>query len=277
MESLLHSEIFRLSRWQMPRILLAILAVITVALYFILWATVQMPQSGQAGNLADLKDSLRVGSVLEMGLALVHQIGTVLLVILAATTIAAEFAGGTIRTVLPRARSRADFLSAKLLGLLLATIVLVCVGFLAAWGSSAVITAIGGLNPALTSDFALRVIASLGRTVLAMLPYLALAFLIALVTRSGGAGIGFGLGFYFLESVAVSILVNTPLKGILPAFPATNVASLLQANAVKPATSVIPLVDPWQAAGVLVLYTIGFLALAYWHFNTRDITVSSAG
>jgi ABC-2 type transport system permease protein len=232
--------------------------------------------------MANLKDGLRLDAVPAMGLTLVEEFATFLVVILAASLIASEFSGGTIRTMLPRATSRRAFLTAKLAVLLAFTTLLVIVGFIVALGASAVVTGIGGLNATVGSDFVLRSIASTGRTVYVILPFLSLALLLGLWFRSTGMGIGLTLGVYFADSILSSLLAATggTLNQMRDLLPLVNAQSIMRTNgtvAVGNAAGNTSLPDPWQAAAVLALYTAGFLILAYWHFCSRDITVGQIG
>jgi ABC-2 type transport system permease protein len=279
MAGLLQSELFRLLRRPMPRALLAILIVAVAALYLVLWSVLRAQGTGlQPEQLAQLQDQIRPAMVRSAGLSLVYQIGTVLAVILAASTIASEFGWGTIRTVLPRAPGRAPFITVKLATLLLFTVVLVVLGYLVALVASLVLARIEHMDTTL-GDAAVRyTLAALARTLLAMLPYLALAFMVALWFRSTAPGIGITLAILFLENLVSSILraQGGPLQRIPEAFLALNANALLQANAAGlPSTSpqAAALPDAWQAAAVLAAYTVTFVALAYWRFLRRDITV----
>ena len=99
---LLRAEIFKLSHRTMPKILLLILALGVVGLYGLLLLTLQA-EGVSDQDLADLRDSLRVEEARDTGLGLVQTVGTVLVVILAVSTISSEYSWGTIRVLLPRA------------------------------------------------------------------------------------------------------------------------------------------------------------------------------
>src|SRR4051794_2688627 len=106
---LLRSELFRLLRRWMPRILLAILIAIVGALYLLFW-TVVKTGSDTSSDVRNLRDNLRLAAVRDTGLSLVFQVGAVDVIILTSSLIGTEFGWGTIRTLMPRARSRESLL-----------------------------------------------------------------------------------------------------------------------------------------------------------------------
>jgi ABC-2 type transport system permease protein len=279
---LLRSELFRLSRRLMPKILLLIIAGLPVLLYLLLWSVTSNSNASRANNaqnIADLRDSLRIGAVRNFGLGLVYQFGTVLVVILSASQIASEYGWGTLRTLIPRTTSRSNFLAAKLATLVLFIIATVLVGFVASLLVSGIITTAAGLDGGLGTNPVLHTLASLGRTMYVMLPFMALAFAVSLWSRSTGAGIGIGLAVLFLEAIITSLIDNAGgvFKKIPEALLNANVQGVLQANQAglhvgNTRRNAADIPNPWQAAGVLAVYTLVFLAIAFWRFRSRDIT-----
>lgn len=267
---LLRSELFRLARRWMPRVLLLILAAGVVLLYGLLWTVVET----QAEDV-ELRDSLRIGATTEFGLLLVSQLGTILAVIMAASLIGTEFGWGTIRTLLPRARTRSALLGAKLVALLLFVSLLVVLGYATAVGMSALVTSFADLERNTGTNFLGRSLASVARTIYTMLPYAALAFLVALWARSNAAGIGVGLAVYFLEDLILFFIsvAGDALDWVPRALLSENVDALLVHNDVSGGIAPpLDLPNAWQAAGVVGFYIAAFLALAFWIFRRRDIT-----
>lgn len=265
----------------MTRALLAILVVAVVALYLVLWSVLRAQGTAlPPEQVAELRDQIRPATVRSAGLSLVHEVGTVLAVILAASLIATEFGWGTVRAVLPRAPGRAPFIAAKLLVLALFAAALVVVGYLTALAASLLLARLEHLDTALGAAAVPRTLAALARTWFVMLPYLALAFLLALWFRSTAPGIGVGLGVLFLESLVTSLLrLQGGALGHVPeVLLALNVRAVLTANAAglptttsaTGATTDLP--NVWQAAAVLAAYTAAFVALSFWRFLRRDIT-----
>lgn len=264
---LLRSELFRLSRRWLPRVLLLILVAGIVLLYGLFWFTIEtQAETSTERGLA------RVGATTEFGLLVVAQLGTILAVIMGSSLIGTEFGWGTIRTLLPRARTRSALLGAKLVALLLFVSLLVVLGYVVALGMSALVTVAADLERSTGANFLGRSLASLVRTVYTMLPYAALAVLVAVWSQSNAAGIGVGLAVYFLENLIVGNAGDA--LGWLPnALLSRNVDTILDLNDVSRGTAPAPDVSSvWQAAGVLGLYIAAFLALSFWTFRRRDIT-----
>lgn len=273
------SELFRLRKRAMPWILLGVLCGVIAVLYGLYLFLVRSGASGlDEATIADFREGLRPNSIPDWGMLLVQQYGTVLLVILAATLIANEYGWGTIRTTLPRTSGRAAFLTAKLVTLLLATVIAVVVGFIVAIPATIVASSVEGLDRGLDSGFAGASVAAIGRTAFVLLPYVALAAMTALLTRSSGVGIGVGLALLFLEPVIV-ILVQAMGSGgdtVSQLMLSPNVDSLLSRNAPGESTAVADATGrpgAWQAAATLGAYLAASIGLAYWRLLRRDITL----
>jgi len=277
MAPLLRSELFRLVRRWMPRILLLILIGLVGLLYILLWVTVR---SGAADEFA-LRENLRLASVRDTGLNLVFQIGSVNIIIMTASLIGSEYGWGTIRALLPRASSRTAYFSAKLVTALLFVAVTVLIGLVVSFAASAVITAIEGLPSGLGPQGLSRTVFATARTTFVMLPYVALTIMVTTLTRSVAAGIGLGLAVLFLESLFLSLigLAGGIFERLPGALISRNVQALLEANAAgledSFSSSGAAMPSVWQAAVVLAAYTVAFLFLAYRSFIKRDITAGS--
>lgn len=280
MTALLRSELFRLSRRWMPRVLLLIVAVAVLALYLVLWSVLRAQQAGlDANDRRELEETVMLSNVRNSGLALVQQVGGILVVILAASTIGTEFGWGTIRALLPRASSRPAFLTAKLLTLLLFTALVVLIGFAGALVGGAIATAGLGLDTSLGDNALLQSVAAIGRTVLVMLPYAAIAFFTALWARSNAAGIGVGLAVLFLEGLILTLISSAggPLERLPEALLSENVQAVMFANSrglPYETTQPSGLPSAWRGAAVLSAYTALFVAAAFLLFRRRDITSS---
>lgn len=280
MTALLRSELFRLSRRWMPRVLLLIVAVAVIALYVVLMSVIN---AGTEANLSeedrrDLEETVMLANVRNSGLALVYQVGGILVVILAASTIGTEFGWGTIRAILPRASSRSAFLTAKLVTLAVFTLLVVLCGFVAALAGGAIATSALGLDSSLGDNPVAGSLAAIARTVLVMLPYAAIAFFTALWARSNAAGIGIGLAVLFLEGLILSLIASAggPLERLPEALLTENVQAVLAANArglpFDSAGGGSDLPGAWRGAAVLAAYTALFVGGAYLLFRRRDIT-----
>ena len=278
---LLRSEIFRLSRRAMPRVLLLILALAVAGFYLLFWFLLRNPPAGMPlEQQVALRDDIQLRAVRGTGLDFVHNVGTVLVVILGVSAMSTEFGWGTIRTILPRAAGRSAFLTAKLIAILLFVALVVVLGFLVALAASALVTVSEDLGAELGAGFLPGSLAAMARTAFAMLPYVALGFFLAVWTRSTATGIGISLSVLFLEGLGSSLLAQ--VGGTLGRIPelllAENVRAVMQVNATGTggglSENVTDLPDPWRAATVLAIYIAYFLALSYIVFRRRDITAA---
>lgn len=273
---LLKSELFRLAKRPMPWIMLLIAAAAQLLLYGALWAVIETQSNG--GDNSDLRDSLRIAQVPEFGLGLAVTIATILAVILASSSIGAEFGWGTIRSLLPRSTSRIALITAKLITIALYIVVLVAFGFLISLGASALVTAAADLNDNLGDGYASYAIASVGRAMYTIMPYAALSFMVALWSRSNAAGISVGLAVYLLEDLVLALigLAGDSVDWLPDVLLSDNVSAILALNEGNDPTfgggfnQDLP--DPWQAAGVLGLWTVLFLVVALVIFRRRDVT-----
>lgn len=290
---LLRSEIFRIRRRWMTWILLLSVVVLAFVLYFIIYASVQAQiQALQNGALsttngapqteAQLREelqTLRPSQLGSLGFGVVSGFGSVLLIVFTASVFGNEFNWGTLRVILALGAGRERFLAAKYTALVLYATLLTIAGALAALAGSEIVSSIASLDRTVPADFITQLAVNVGRTVFTFLPYIALAALIAVWSKSGGAGIAIGLVVYFAEGLVMSILVafNKDYATIANFGLSRNVSAITRLSvsvsaAGPPDASTLP--DPGQAALVLVGYTVLFVALAMWRFQARDVTSS---
>jgi len=288
MLQLLRSEIYRLLRRWMPWILLLLIAVIGVGFYLLVYAGVQAqiqamhsgaipPQPGAEEAMNETLLELRPDHVQNFGVQIVSGIGSVMLIVFAASHMGTEFGWGTLRTLLAHGAGRGAFLGAKLLSVALFALIFMFVGVVAAIAGSYVAASVAGVD---ASGLDLGAVAgAAGRSYYTFLPYLALASLIALVARSAGAGIAAGLVVYFAESLVAQLLVslNRDFATIVNYGISRNASALTRVavtTSASPQTNFGTLPDQGQAAVVLAVYTVLFVAIAFWRLRSRDITLS---
>lgn len=271
MSALLRSELFRLSRRKLPWILLGILAIVLVGLYLLLWSALET-QEGQAGA-DDLRDLLEVSSVPSDGMSLAYTVAGVMAVILAGSIIATEFSWGTVRTLLPRTAGRDAFIAAKLVTVTLFVALLIVFSYVAVLAGSYLVTTLGDLDQSTGDGFIGDSALAMARTFFVLLPYAALAFMIALLTRSSAAGIGLGLAVFFVEGQIVALIAAAggTAEDIASLFLSRNVTAVLAASGVEGTNE--ELFSAWRGAAVVAIYTAVFVAISAWRFRTRDISV----
>jgi len=284
---LLRSEIFRLRRRWMPWVLLLFMIAVGVGFYVLIYVSAQaqitavrdgtLPsQPGQLEAMQEALRELRPDRVQSFGVGIVSGIGSVMLIVLAASHLGTEFSWGTLRTLLAHGAGRGQFVASKALSLALFSFVFMVVGVVAAIAGSYLVTTMAnesrdGLDLAAVIDRA-------ARGYFVFLPYMALTALIALWARSAGAGIAAGLVVYFTESLIAQLLVqfNRDFANIVNYGLSRNASALTRVavtTSVSPDPSFATLPDQTQAAIVLGIYTALFIGLAYWRLRTRDITL----
>jgi len=181
---------------------------------------------------------------------------------------ASEDRYGTWKTILTRARSRAEFFAGK---------TLVAVGF--AWLAAAVLASssiaagvfVLGADPLIDlsgmlqpAPEALRLVAlAWATTALPVAALTAVAVMVSVLTRSSAAGIG--LPVVLALAMQLSTLVDGPE---LPRRLLVTTAFEAWHMLLTTTPSYRPVID---AAIVSLVYTVGSLAVAYWALQRRDI------
>jgi ABC-type transport system involved in multi-copper enzyme maturation permease subunit len=289
---LLRSELFRLRRRWMPWVLLLCLVALAFFVYLIIDLSVQSQiqalqngtpstTNGPPQTEAQLRqelEALRPSQVMNLGLGVVGGFGSVLLIVLSASLFGNEFNWGTLRVILALGAGRERFLAAKYLTVVLYAVLFTIAGVLAALAGSEIVASISSLDRTIPPDFGLQLALSVGRTVYTLLPYVALAALIAVWSKSAGAGIAIGLVVNFAEGIVTALLVqfNRDYATIANFGLSRNVDTINRLSA--PPAAAVPgqaaHLEPGQAALVLLVYTVLFVGVAMWRFRSRDVTSS---
>lgn len=293
----LRSEIFRLRHRWMPWLVLAILLVLGLGMYELIYTTLNtqiqlikggnapagVTQGDPAATLRSLEDTItmvRPANIPDFGVSLVAGLGSVMLIVFTASHVGTEFTWGTLRTVLASGIGRTRFLAAKLASILLFAVVFTIVGIAGVVAASFLVSMQAGFA---TSGFdGGAVLSASWRTLYAFLPYIALTTVIVVWLRSTGAGVAAGLVIYFAESLIAQMLIqfNADFATIANFGIARNVQALTRAtvrvgvNTGPTAPGAPALPDPTQAAIVLAAWTVVFIGLAYWRLRSRDVTLA---
>jgi ABC-2 type transport system permease protein len=150
---------------------------------------------------------------------------------------------------------------------------------------SLITTAIGGYSfdfSFATSGYLWDQFFQFWRTFYVVMPYALLGFFLAIVGRSAMPGIALGIGIFFLESIV------TTFMSLAGGWVAKIPNYLLAAN-VRAITALSNLPqgmgmgmdggdlsgqtpEVWQAAGILAVYSLVFIGLAFYLFRKRDVT-----
>jgi len=292
---LLRSEFYRLRRrwifWVLLATILATPFLLYLLVYFSANAQLQNIRSGNTaippeaarGQAVAIEQTLRMlrpDRVQAFGVSVVNGLGTIMLIVFAASHLGTEYGWGTLRTLLAHGASRSGFLATKCLSLLLFAIGFAFIGAVAAIAASYLTAALAGFETSPGVDLG-EVASASAHGVFGFVPYMALATAFAIATRAAGSGITAGLVVYFAEGIVASVLVslNRDFAPIVNYGISRNVASITRVASAPVATSPsgepLPttLPDPGQAAVVLLLYTAAFLAFAWWQLRRRDVTL----
>jgi ABC-2 type transport system permease protein len=264
MLNLLKSELFRMRKRAQSWILIVI-AFVLVGLFYGGFAIGALATSG--ADSADLKEPLPFSELSDFGLSIgLGFFGGVMLVIIAAGMMGNEFSWNTLRPLVARARSRSALITAKLLTLLIYTIVFSFVVAILTGGLSIVSSMIVGVDLGFSGTALLDAFWFTVRSIVVSLPILSFAFLLATLTRSNAAGIAGALGLSFVEPTVFGLLgqISDTFEKIQKGGIAYNVEKVLF-NGVTNS-------GEWVALGVVVLYTALFVALSYSIFQRRDVT-----
>lgn len=236
------------------------------------------PPEMQIRSIEAAIQNLRPAQLTRLGVGLVAGLGTIVVIVFAASHIGTEWVWGTLRTTLAAGAGRVELLASKYVTLAGFALLYVTVGLAATTAASYLVSSQAGLD---TGGYDLGMVASAGaRTLFGFLPYMALAALIALWFRSAGGGIAAGLVINFTESLVTQLLVqlNRDFVSVANFGISRNVQSISRVDASPPAgapSSVLAtLPDQPQAVVLLTLWTILFVALAFWRLRSRDITLA---
>ena len=201
--------------------------------------------------------------------------------VLAASVVGFEYGLGTLRAALTRGVGRWQFLTSKF-----AMLILACVGGLVVasvlMGVSSIAAGIippaeEGSISATRSDW-MNALQSFGKMVYALVPYIALAAFLAVVTRSTAQGISLSLGYYVIELVLVPLLGNIAdwLENAMDvALLGQNATEWMRTGYVQQAQQALGAAveqpDHLRAFLVILGYTAALVAGALWVFLREDV------
>ena len=177
---------------------------------------------GQARFLEHKRQVVVMPNSVSNGIPIAQTIGIVLIMILAASSMGGEYGWGTLRGALTRGIARWEFLSAKLLSMLLFIGMGLIIVALTIVPSSLVATSLAfdtGTGLADVGEWSTLAV-MFGKAVYGLLPYAMLAILLTVLTAPSSMGIGFSLAYFFAE-----LIVFLTVGGLFDWF--SNVADFL--------------------------------------------------
>ena len=211
--------------------------------------------------------------------------GLFLIAILTASTLGTEFGWGTLRTVLVGGAGRWQYLTAKLVlisllaGAALAVVTAATLVGSAAAGALAASPPAGTPGPLGWND----AIINFGKAWFALLPYMALATCVSILTASSAAGMAVALAYYFAEQIVVAIFINlfAWFQTVADYLLGRNLSAWMTGNqqeaphrvALGTGGGTFP--GELHAFLVLLVYILVLGAIAFRSFQRRDIAGAS--
>jgi len=265
MVNLLKSELFKVRKRPQSWMMIVMLIVFQLALYLGLVIASLVRDDPESVNR-----NIQLGRLWEIGLIPTQIAAGIMVTVFGSSLIGNEFGWTTIRPLVARARSRSALLSAKWVTVVLYTAVLLAAGVLSAVVGSVIGSAIVGVDSGLSGGRIIDILATIGRYGFGMLPYAAIGFMLAVLTRSNTAGIVLGIALQLLEDTIFLLLgvladvFETIQKGGL----AWNVNRLILFGA----DDDLDVRDAMVSLGVILLYVAVFVVISFRVFNRRDIT-----
>ncbi len=219
-----------------------------------------------------------------LGFTLLQGTLFILVSILGAAALGAEYGWGTLRTVLTKGTGRWQFLTAKFVALMLATLAGLIVAAATVALSSVLIGFFGLEGDSLQGSAEwLDVPIKMGTLLYSFLPYVMLALLATAVTSSTALGIVAFVVYYLIETTLIPVFSNFDwFQRISEYLLSTNATTVLQASYGEVSINIGDNGDAAQpellhAFLVLAGYTLVFGVLTFWLFQRRDITGAKGG
>jgi ABC-type transport system involved in multi-copper enzyme maturation permease subunit len=223
--------------------------------------------------------SLQYGLEQATGFWAATSFGVLLTIVVVGVVTAREYSWRTWQLWLGRGISRPALVAAKLLVALVPAAIIALGCLVTIGGLSAAFSLadhgsvdVAGVDP-------LQLALSFGRTLYAMLPYAALAFLLAVVSRSAVFAVAGGLGFVLVVESALRdvlpLLGGGPLARVTQYLPAGLSAALNAQDAALAHLAPVsgPLQpDPGVAALAIAGYTLVLCGLALVAFSRQDLS-----
>lgn len=286
MTRLIGAELFKLRKRLMTRVLLFVLVGVMIVLYLLLLviSKVTIPAHGTQ-EIGPIQNLLGLPLALPFALSILSSFGTILAVILIASSVGAEYSWRTIRTMLISSETRLRFLGAKLVAACILILIGMVVGLATGFLMSLITTAIGSYSfdfSFATSGYLWDQFIQFWRTFYVLMPYVLLGFLFAVVGRSAMPGIALGIGIFFLESIVATFmsLAGGWIAKIPDYLLSANVRAITALNELPQGISMgmggnnlsSQMPGVWHAVGILAGYSLVFIMLAFYLFRKRDVT-----
>jgi ABC-type transport system involved in multi-copper enzyme maturation permease subunit len=284
--NILSVENTKIMKRRMLWIELGILAVLIIVLYTIIYANLVsshgMPyqERQQILNLITWPGALI--NFLSFGSG--NSLGGLLMIVLVGSITAQEYTWRTMHLWLNRGLPRTRLMGAKFIAILVPIFLFVVTPLIIGGGLTAIFTLHLYESLPFGSINWWHLVMSVLRTAYTLLPFVALTFMLAIVTRSTAAAIGIGVAYTLLiEGVAgiIFTLLGGTLRDIVAYLPGSLAEGLLKLNgtgivgrmvSTGNGINLIKNLDPIPSAIGIALWTILFLGVAIWSFRRQDMS-----
>lgn len=236
-------------------------------------------------RLARAYNSFTLPGSYSSALGIVQTLALILVAILTASAIGIDYGSGTLRSVLTKGTGRWPYLAAKLLTISLLVGAGLLITLLTVTASSVVAGTLAGDAPA-SGTVVARTWGDTGiafaKAWVSILPYLALTAFVTVLARSSAAGMAIGLGYYFLEQIVIALFSGlfSWFQNVADYLLVRNISAWTQGTATTGGGGFgggATLPDATRAAVLLSIYTLAFLAGAFWLFERRDVQGATGG
>ncbi|MBN1368838.1 MAG: ABC transporter permease subunit [Dehalococcoidaceae bacterium] len=280
MIKLIKGELSKLAKRRMTWILVVVMVVYFAIILFATYGVVSSPPERMSPQIIDqIRSSLQFPGAFETIFSTARTILTLLVIILVASSIGNEYGWGSIRQILSRRGIRYQFVVSKLVSLIFYALIGLVLALITGFVLILIIASM--LGPVtwdfLTAGYIGEMAETFGWTLFTLLPYIALTAFFAFLGRSAIAGIGGGLGFYFIEAILVTIfnqsggwLAEIPAYLIGPNIDALVPASLFTQG---PFGSSGDLPSVLHASIALAIYCVVLISASLVMFEKRDIVL----
>lgn len=278
MINMIRGEISKTVRRRTTWILVVVLVVYFAIIFFATYGVVESPPQRMSPDIiSQISASLEFPGAFETIFSTARTIGTLLVIILAASSIGSEFSWGSIRQVLTRKGKRYQFVVSKLISMVFFTFIGLLIAVAVGFGLSLITDSLLGsiewdfLSWSFTAEFA----RTFGWTLFGLLPYIALAAFFSFLGRSAISGIGGALGIYVIETVLVTIFNSS--GGWLSKIPqyllGPNIDALVPTTLFAQGPFFAEGATPSEthAAIALTIYTVILIVASLVIFQKRDV------
>lgn len=216
--------------------------------------------------------SFMLPSSIAVGLGTAHWIGVILLIVLTSSSLGVEYGWGTLRVALTRGVGRWQFLTSKVLSLVLMGVAGLVVVAITTTISSLICALTlnegGGLTG--TGEWVAAAVA-LGKVGYGLLPYVVLTMFFVVLTSSVGTSLAIVMAYHLVELIFVPILSSwlNGFKDVADYLLGPNVAAWLGTSVPQIWIGERP--DTVYAPLVLMGYILVVGAATFWLFRRKDV------